>query len=159
LEPYYLSCCSENETIDHLFFQCHVAKIIWGIIGFCIGANNIPRNLRQYKTWVAEWLPKGRPVYIVGCAAVCWAIWKCRNKACFDKKMIKNPLGVLIHVCSFLSYWAGLYNSEMQGKILEGVQALLACAHKMMEGQPAASSTAKILPSTAEKEREDDEPI
>ena len=73
--------------------------------------------------------------------------------------MIKNPLGVLIHVSSFLTYWAGLYSSETQGKILEGVQALLACAHRMMVCQPVASTTARILPSIAEKEREDDELI
>ena len=46
--------CNENKTIDHLFFQCHVAKITWGIIDLCIGATNIPRNLQQYKTWIAN---------------------------------------------------------------------------------------------------------
>ena len=40
-------------------------------------------------------------------------------------KVIKNPLEILIHVCSFLTYWTGLYNSEMQGKILEGVKILI----------------------------------
>ena len=139
-----------HESIDHLFFQCPVAKTTWGVIGIWIGANDIPRNIHQYKTWIKKWLPGGGHVYTSGCAAVCWAIWKCRNRACFDMKVIKNPLEILIHVCSFLTYWTGLYNSEMQGKILEGVQTLLACAHKMMACQEPATATAKILPPTTE---------
>ena len=51
--------CTKNESIDHLFFTCPVAKITWGIIGLCFGANSIPRNLTQYKHWIAKWLPGG----------------------------------------------------------------------------------------------------
>jgi hypothetical protein len=32
--------CKENETNDHLFFRCVVAKVIWGIVAQCIGAKN-----------------------------------------------------------------------------------------------------------------------
>jgi hypothetical protein len=69
--------------------------------------------------------------------------------------MIKNPLEILIHVCSFLTYWTGLYNSEMQGKILEGVQTLLAYAHKMMASQAPATATARILPPTTKDEQDE----
>ena len=55
--------CSENESIDHLFFLCPIAKITWGVIGLCIGATNIPRNLQQYKTWIGKWLPRGGCIY------------------------------------------------------------------------------------------------
>ena len=84
---------------------------------------------------------------------------KKRNSACFENKRLKNPAEILSYACVLMSYWAGLYSSETQGKILEGVQALLACAHRMMACQPVASTTARILPSTAEEEREDDELI
>jgi len=67
----------------------------------------------------------------------------------------KEPLPILTHVCSLLSYWTGLYNPETQGKILEGVQALLTCAHKMMACQPSPSNTARILPSPSDDEQED----
>ena len=70
-------------------------------------------------------------------------------------KVIKNPLEILIHVCSFLTYWTGLYNSEMQGKILEGVQTLLTYAHKMMASQAPATATARILPPTTEDEQDE----
>ena len=54
--------CHEDETIDHLFFQCSIAKITLGVLGFCFGTNDIPRNIQQYKTWIAKWLPQGSPV-------------------------------------------------------------------------------------------------
>jgi len=66
--------CTENENIDHLFFLCPIAKITWGIVGMCFGANSVPRNMHQYKLWIANWLPGGNTVYTSGCAAICWAI-------------------------------------------------------------------------------------
>ena len=137
--------CQANETVQHLFFQCPIAKVIWGTVGLCFGANDIPRNIQQYKTWIAKWLPGGESIYTCGCAAICWAIWKCRNKTCFVGKDIKNPMEMMMHICSFISYWAGLYNESMQEKILEGVQDLLACAHKVLAGQPASSSFQRRL--------------
>jgi len=78
--------CSDNENINHLFFCCPVAKVIWGIIAMSLGANNIPTDIDQYKRWVNRWLPNGTSFHTLGLAAFCWAIWKRRNKACFDKK-------------------------------------------------------------------------
>jgi len=90
--------CHEDETIDHLFFQCSIAKITLGVLGFCFGTNDIPRNIQQYKTWIAKWLPQGSPVYTSGCVAVCWAIWQCRNRACLDKKNLKNQIEIIMYV-------------------------------------------------------------
>lgn len=80
-----------GESIDHLFFTCPVAKVAWGIVGLGFGQTNIPGNLEQYKSWVRIWLPRGTPVYSFGLAAICWAIWKSRNRACFDKKTVEAP--------------------------------------------------------------------
>ena len=46
--------CSSHECIDHLFFLCPIAKVLWGLIGLCIGASNIPGNLTQYKQWISH---------------------------------------------------------------------------------------------------------
>ena len=59
-------------------------------------------------------------------------IWKCRNRDGFDKKLIKNPYEIIAYACSFLTYWAGLYNEVTQERILDGVEKLLPCAHMVL---------------------------
>ena len=51
---------------------------------------------------------------------------------CFENIKLKHPITILIHACALISYWAGLYGSELQDKIMEGVKILLACAHKVL---------------------------
>jgi hypothetical protein len=34
-----------------------------------------------------------------------------------------------------MSYWAGLYSSDMQNKIMDGVKLLLSCAHRVLVQQ------------------------
>ena len=63
--------CSAEEDIDHLFFLCPIAKVTWGLVALCIGANNLPGNITQYKSWIDHWLPGGQPVYTFCVAAVC----------------------------------------------------------------------------------------
>jgi hypothetical protein len=101
--------CNENETNDHLFFGCVVAKVIWGIIAQSLGANNIPLNIKQYWEWVKIWLPGGGHVYTFGLAAICWAIWKARNRTHLENKNIKHPGEILCHACAFMKFWTGLY--------------------------------------------------
>ena len=65
---------------------------------------NTPRNLEQYKTWIGLWLPGGASVHTLGFAAICWAIWKYRNKACFHKKLIKSPAEIVINACALMDF-------------------------------------------------------
>ena len=136
--------CSYSESRDHLFFQCPISKVVWGIFGTFLGATNIPRDLGQYYNWIKNWLPDGSPVYNFGLAAICWAIWKSRNRACFDKKMVKNPIEILIQACAYMKYWTGLYKTEFQEKLLEGVQMLISCAYRVMQ-QNRATPVLQLL--------------
>jgi hypothetical protein len=53
--------CNQLETRDHLFFQCSVARCVWGTVAMCFGANNIPSNIQQYKWWIQKLIPMGGP--------------------------------------------------------------------------------------------------
>ena len=68
--------------IFHKNLECYN---LGGVILICFEANDVPRNVQQYKTWITKWLPGGGPVYTSGYTTICWAIWKCRNRACFDR--------------------------------------------------------------------------
>jgi hypothetical protein len=91
------SCCfcNQMETVEHLFFQCSIAKCIWGMVGICLGSKCIPSSIAQYKLWIQKVLPQGKAVHHFGFSAICWATWKSRNKVVFDKKMIKHPAEIV----------------------------------------------------------------
>jgi len=98
--------CTQNETANHLFFDCPVAIVVLGILGLCIGATNVPRNIQSYKLWIKKWVPGGNQAHTFGLAAVCWSIWK--GNAEIEFVLTKNPLAVIMRTCSFMSYWSGL---------------------------------------------------
>jgi hypothetical protein len=101
--------CDKDESVNHLFFTCSMAKVVWACIAQCLGANNIPHNLNHCWLWLERWLPHGRKLHVWGVVAVCWAIWKSRNRACFDKKLIKNPIEIICHAGALMKFWTGLF--------------------------------------------------
>jgi hypothetical protein len=78
--------CNGIETVDHLIFQCAIARCVWGVVAFFFGTNCVPRNVQQYKNWIQSLLPEAKEIHHFGFAAICWVAWKCRNKAIFDKR-------------------------------------------------------------------------
>ncbi|KAG2600329.1 hypothetical protein PVAP13_5KG469507, partial [Panicum virgatum] len=102
------------ETIQHLFFECSLARVVWSIVAIPLKANNIPTSLRQYWNWCSEWTHTSPPMHAFVLAAICWAIWKARSKACFEFKWLKHPAEIICHACSFLKFWTGLHKEEFQ---------------------------------------------
>jgi hypothetical protein len=92
--------CDQTETVDHLFFTCHIAKVIWGVIAIILGATNIPTSISQCWEWCKLWLPLGKKFHVWGVSAVCWAIWKARNRACFDG----NPIEIICHAAALMRF-------------------------------------------------------
>ena len=57
-------------------------------------------------------------------AAICWAIWKLRNRAFFEKKLINSPVDLVIYACVFIRYWAGLHGEEDRAVLQAGADTL-----------------------------------
>jgi hypothetical protein len=68
------------------FFLCPIAKVIWGLVALCFGIKTRRTNYNQFWLWNKKALPGGGQVYMLGIAAICWTLWKARNKTCFEKK-------------------------------------------------------------------------
>jgi hypothetical protein len=49
-------------------------------------------------------------------------IW---NRACSEKKLIRNPNEVILSACLFMQIWAGLFKGDMQDKVKTGVDVLM----------------------------------
>lgn len=104
------SCCfcTQNEYIDHLFFSCPITKVVWGYVASCIHTRYIPFNMDHCWAWLRSKLSYLKEIHIVGVSAICWGLWKARNKICFDKILIKSPIDVACHASALIFSWAGL---------------------------------------------------
>jgi hypothetical protein len=126
--------CDTEENRDHLLFQCPIARCVWGIIAICLGTDLIPNKCYQYWEWAKRHSPGSMLEHTFGLAAVCSAIWKARNKACFEQKYIKHPAEIVIHACALMKHWAGLYKKELQAQMTAGVGVFLAMASRLLAG-------------------------
>jgi len=94
-------------------------------------------NLQQCWRWCEIWLPFGKKFHPWGIGAICWAIWKCRNKASFEKKLITSSVEIICHACALMIYWAGLYSEMDQEQLVEGANLMLKVAKEILAVQTA----------------------
>jgi hypothetical protein len=88
------SFCSSKETIQHLFFDCVLAKFIWRVVHVVIELAP-PNNIRHlFGAWVWDMNSRDRK-FLVGIGAMLWAICLSRNDAVFDKIPIYSSMHVI----------------------------------------------------------------
>jgi hypothetical protein len=150
--------CNSPESMNHLFFECPVSKVTWGVIATCFSQNNRPLSYDQFWAWISKALPGGESFYMFGLAAICWATWKSRNRACFEKKLIKNPCEIFFSACAFMHYWAGLYPEKAQKVISAGVDVMMQMALKLLGKQEAVQKRPALKGPKSEDEDEPETP-
>jgi hypothetical protein len=99
--------CNSDENIEHLFFDCPLARYIWSLVSYVVGADCRPSSFLKFWIWVEKYITNNKTIHFAGLSAICWAIWKVRNKVYFDKK--KTCTEIVCVASSFISYWAGLH--------------------------------------------------
>lgn len=140
--------CTENETVNHLFFDCPTAKYVRSLLAYALGADCRPSSMNQFWVWIRNILPQPPTMHLVGLAAIIWGIWRPRNTICFDKKRIKSPTKIVCLICSFLTYWSGLLKDDLKEQIVQGAEAVKAAAlffHKQ-DMQAHALEQQQIMP-------------
>jgi hypothetical protein len=132
--------CGKLETVDHLLFSCPIAKVVWDLI-----ALSFHQRTRG-----------GDKFYMLGLAAVCWAIWLARNKLCFEKKNIKNPAELVFSAGMLMRYWSGLYPGDAQEVIETGVPAMISAVVQILEKkQKGCVTRMKIMSKDAPRDGDD----
>jgi hypothetical protein len=87
-------------------------------------------------------------------AAVCWAIWKLRNIACFEKKLISSPFDLISYAVVFMNYWAGLHGETDSANIRAGADGLMRLAAAGAETS-SFGNAGRDLPRLEDKKPED----
>jgi len=66
--------CHENETIQHLFFDCQFMRMVWASVYAACGISK-PWNVSSMFGSLLNGLPKFFKLVLVGAAALCWFVW------------------------------------------------------------------------------------
>jgi hypothetical protein len=148
--------CDSLETVSHMFFQCPIAKIIWVVVAKCFGASNVPTNLEQCWLWCEQWFPFGKKFHPWGIAAICWAIWKRRNKVVFEGKLLQNPLEIICHACALMVYWSGLFAEMDREQPVEGANTMLKVAKEVLAAQTTRQVNRLLLEDGNHADQDED---
>jgi hypothetical protein len=98
--------CDGNETIQHLFFDCAIAKFIWRIMNITFGLST-PINMHHVLGgWVQGMNDKDRKILLVGVGAMLWSIWLSRNDIVFNKTSISSYMHVIFRVTYWTRTWS-----------------------------------------------------
>jgi hypothetical protein len=136
--------CEEQETINHLFFGCSAAKFVWSAVATAIKAPTCPGSFSQFFWWFPHFIPASRNTQIAGLAAICWAIWKIRNRACFEKKLISSPFELISYAAVFMKYWAGSHGDQDASDLRAGADGLLRLAGAAETGNSSSRSAGRV---------------
>jgi hypothetical protein len=98
--------CGCNESINHLFFECPLAKYNWSVASCAFGVESKPESFFDLcQNWLQKFTGKDRVVVMLGTAALLSNLWKTRNSACFQGKRPNHPIDVTFSICRLLDDW------------------------------------------------------
>ena len=111
--------CAMDETIQHLFFDCHIARFIWRAIMVVFNIKMPHSFNNMFGLWLFN-IPKHfRELLLVGMAAMCWSIWLSRNDLVFEKKQSTSYLQVLFRGTYWCRQWTLLQKKHEDSIILK----------------------------------------
>lgn len=67
-----------------------------GVVNCAFGINTNFVSVKDVCSWIMRIPGKIRNVMAVGIAAIFWAVWKTRNKACFENVFPYDPSRVIV---------------------------------------------------------------
>lgn len=118
--------CGKEESVDHLFLNCSVAKFLWGILQTCFGFGALPDNMKTLWTdWISRFGKEKRKKLCVGIFALLWSIWTCRNDICFERRRIIDPFVILYKTYQLIESWSILQKNEESLKEMKWAVKLL----------------------------------
>jgi hypothetical protein len=80
--------CASVENIDHLFFKCHLAKFVWGLLMNVFSLESCPASLEILSvTWLQGKGPLPSRLMLFFFAGFAWALWIMRNKMTIEKNL------------------------------------------------------------------------
>jgi hypothetical protein len=99
------SFCDHDETIQHLFFECPFAKIIWRIVHMAFGIPPHKNVSNLFGGWLHGVHKIAKNQIRVGIYALLWAMWHVRNYLIFKKSNCASFLQVIPLATHWIRTW------------------------------------------------------
>ena len=98
--------CVHDETIQHLFLDCPLAKLLWRSVHIVF--NIIPPVSIEalFGTWLNGVTTHIASSIRIGICAFLWAIWNCRNDMIFNRLSMINFLQVIFRATAWIRTWS-----------------------------------------------------
>jgi hypothetical protein len=126
--------CSEHETIQHLFFDCLMTRLMWCAISVTFGVTKPANTANLFGPWLRSFSQKQRALALIGVTAFCWAFWFSRNEVVFQKSKSKSFLQVMFRGTFWIRGWSILSREEGINTLKEGCHWLETIALEFFKG-------------------------
>jgi len=136
--------CVENESCQHLFFGCVVARRCWSVVAELLGIQVGGDIVSVGQLWLSE---EKYSVINMITSAVLWSIWKLRNELCFQRSGWKSMEVLFYKILGLLQNWIVLCPVNKR-KRLDGFLEELKTAAKRIYWLP--DFTRNAMPSSSE---------
>ena len=112
----------ENETVDHLFFRCPIARYTWSVVACSVVSDRaLLTCVAEICSWIKGFKGTGfQQVMSSGIAAVLWSLWKIRNRACFQNIYPVDPNVIILGIVRKMEYWSLLQKGKIRDRLRYG---------------------------------------
>ena len=117
--------CNELEFVDHLFLHCTLARHVWFWLGNCQDHFCDWNSCKDVMIFALQLAPRQRVGFLLVFSAMCWTIWKHRNKICFQLYNIKSNKSLILLIVSLVEYWTGNTKQQVKEAVVEWMPAAL----------------------------------
>jgi hypothetical protein len=127
--------CGYDESTDHLFFHCPIARYVWRVIQVALNLAVIPKSISDLRAgWLSNPKDKISNLLLFGCGAMFWAIWRTRNDWCFSDKTLLDPSNVFFLCCFWLDSWAIRQKEKEKRMVVQGSKLIRKIASEAFGG-------------------------
>ena len=117
--------CQADETVEHLFISCPLAKYIWRLIHFTYNITPPVTISNMFGDWLVGVDKKTNAHIRIGVCAFLWTIWNCRNDIVFNKTGVVHFLQVVYKASYWINLWSLLLPLEQRALMDSGCTRLM----------------------------------
>ena len=115
---------SLDEIIQHLFFDCQMARIISKIVQVSFNISPPVSIFHMFNGWLNGINKKFMYKILIGASALCWTIWLSRNGMVFNNFRAVTPLQVIFRGTHWIRFWALLQKEDDRPHVFMGCRVL-----------------------------------